>query len=93
MAQRMLDERWIDILVRDAHGDCGGILELPKHMRMRRALRDEFDNMFAVRQPTNEVVGVAVRGGGSAASIAGKPRMKLVRLGRFVGWTRKCVAY
>jgi len=89
MAQRMLDERWIDILVRDAHGDCGGILEL----RMLRALRDEFTYMFAVRQPTNEVVGVAVRGGGSAASIAGKPRMKLVGLGRFVGWTRKCVAY
>jgi len=48
--------------------------------------------MLVIRKPAqilkNEVVEVAVRDGGGAASVAGKPRTKSVRLGRFVGWIK-----
>jgi len=93
LALRMLDEGRVDILASDAHGDHGRVPGLSK---ARQFLSERYGSQLAdtlvIRKPAqilkNEVVEVAVREGGGAASVAGKPRTKSVRLGRFVGWIK-----
>jgi len=93
LALRMLDERRVDIIASDGHGDHGRIPGLSK---VRQFVSDRYGSELAetlvLRKPAqilkNEVVEVAVREGEGASSVARKPRTRSVRLGRFVEWIK-----
>jgi len=93
LAQRMLDEGRVDILASDAHSDHGRIPGLSKaRAYVAERYGAELADMLVVRKPAqilkNEVVSLAVREGGGAASATVKPRRKPAGLGRFVEWIK-----